>query len=237
MYSVVLMMALSGGTEATEFGRHGCQGMGHGCHGAGRGCWGGSGCWGSGHSCHGGGLFNRNGCHGGGLFQRHGCHGGGCHGGYVSSGCYGGGCYGGGCHGNGCHGGGLFHRHNHGCCGGAVVYSSGCHGGAGTTAPPAKKEMPAPEKKGGTISAPATIIVSLPAEGKLRVDGFQTTSTGERRTLLTPAIPVGEEFSYELQAEITRDGRSVVQTQTITVRGGETTTAPFTFSSQDVASR
>lgn len=231
MYSVVLIMALSGGAEATEFGRHGCNG----CQGAGYGCWGGGhGCRGGGHGCWGGGGH---GCRGG-LFGRHGCNGGGCHGGYASYGCHGG-CWGNGCHG----GGGLFHRRNHGCggCNGGYAYGcqGGCYGGApaGGMAPPAKKEMPAPpEPKKGTISAPATIVVTLPAEGTLRVDGFQTTSTGERRTLLTPAIPVGEEYSYELQAEINRDGRSIVQTQTITVRGGETTTAPFTFS-QDVASR
>jgi len=69
------------------------------------------------------------------------------------------------------------------------------------------------------------------------VDGRLTTSTGERRVLLTPAIPVGQDYFYTLQAEVIRDGRPVVQEQTITVRGGETTTAPFTFSSQGVASR
>ena len=101
MYSVVLMMALTGGAEVPE-SHH----LGGGCYGS---------------SCNG---CNGGGCHGGGLFHRHGCNGGGCNG----SGCYGGGCYGGGCYGSGCNGGcsgghrllgggGLFHRHGGSCCG------------------------------------------------------------------------------------------------------------------------
>src|SRR5215467_14355091 len=68
MYSVVVLMALSGGVDTPDMGGR------RGCHG-GRGCYGG---------CYGGG------CYGGGYG---GCYGGGCFGGY--GGCYGGGCYGG----------------------------------------------------------------------------------------------------------------------------------------------
>jgi len=69
MYTVVMMMALTTGSEAADF--HGRRGGGCcGCYGG--GCYGG-GCWGGG-------------CYGGG------CWGGGCYGG----GCWGGGCGGGG---------------------------------------------------------------------------------------------------------------------------------------------
>ena len=85
MYSVVVLMALSGGVDTPDLGgrRHGCHGGRGGCHG----CYGG-GCYGGG--CYGGGY---GGCHGG----YGGCYGGGCFGGY-GGGCYGGG-YGGGCYG------------------------------------------------------------------------------------------------------------------------------------------
>lgn len=239
MYSIVLMMALSGGAESTEFGRHGCSGSSSwGCSGSGS-SWGCSGSTSGGDSgCHGGHARRSHGRH-----HRHhggnGCYGSqdtGCYGSSYSSGCYGSsyqGGYQGGCQG-GCQGG--YYQGGY--------YQGGGYQGGVIVNP--KKEMPIEPKKEKEkektktmlpSTAPATIVVTLPAEGKLKVDGYQTTSTGERRVLITPAIQVGQDFIYTLQAEIVRDGRPVVETQNITVRGGETTNAPFTFAAQGVASR
>jgi len=109
MYSVVMLMAMSGTPAMPAHGGRGCHGGG-GCYGGGGwscnggGCYGGGG-WGCNGGCHGG-----HGCHGGGLFRGrgHGCHGGGW------------GCHGGG---YGCNGGGY------GCCGA----SAGCYGCQGGT--------------------------------------------------------------------------------------------------------
>jgi uncharacterized protein (TIGR03000 family) len=79
MYSVVMMMALSGGAEVTDFGRQGGYygGSGTGCFG----CYGGSAGYGTGcFGCYGGNGYA--GCYGG---RSGGC----CGGGY---GCYGGWC-------------------------------------------------------------------------------------------------------------------------------------------------
>ena len=237
MYSVVLMMTLSGGAESVDFG-HRCNGCAssHGCHAVAR-C--------SGSSCHGchGGLFSRHGnrCH-------HACHGGGhcassCH--AVSVGCHG--CHGG--RGHGCHGG-LFSGHRsrcHGCHGGCNggCYAAGCSGGCagctggGAVVPVGPKSMPKDGKKGTeeVSIAPATIVVTLPAEAKLTVDGNATRATSARRTFVTPALEVGGDYSYTLRAEMVQDGQVAVQTQNVTVRGGETTEVSFTFASQGVASR
>jgi uncharacterized protein (TIGR03000 family) len=226
MYSVVLMMALTGGAESTDFGRrggcHGCNGgctgvvaascSGCSCHGS-RGCHGSYGCNG-GSSCHGGrgGLFHRN---------RGGCHG--CSG-YCNGGCYG--C-------TGCSG------ISHGCCGGTYVVPSGA---APATNMP--KEMPketvptppAPPAKGET-SASATIVVIVPADARLTVDGNPTTSTSERRVFVSPALETGSDYVYSIQAEVVRDGRTVTQTREITVRAGLTTNVPFSFPTESVASR
>ena len=245
MYSVVLLMALSGGAETPAADCAGCYGGG---------CYGGYGCNGGG--CHGGGLFSH-GCRGGGLFS-HGCRGGGlfshgCHGG---SGCNGGGCHGGyGCNGGGCHGGGLFHRGGHGChgcnggCYGGYGCNGGCHGAAvgcaggagcagceGAPAPaPAPMPAPAPDKKKtksgeeANLSAPATVIVSLPAEATLKVDDYLTTSKSATRLFVTPALTRGQEFSYTLTGEIVRDGKPVVATKQVTVRAGEETRVAIEF--------
>jgi uncharacterized protein (TIGR03000 family) len=64
-----------------------------------------------------------------------------------------------------------------------------------------------------------------------------TRSTSAQRTFVSPALETGAAYSYTLQAEIVREGRTVVETQRINVRAGETTRAAFGFSEQGVASR
>jgi uncharacterized protein (TIGR03000 family) len=154
MYSAVLMLALTAGNDAVDFGRSGCSGYGcssacssrgglfggHGCssscssRGHGGGLFGGHGCS---SSCsrggHGGGLFGGHGCssscsrggHGGGLFGGHGCRSS-CSSSYVGTGCSSSyGCS------SSCHGsrGGLFG--GHGCSGGGGLFhrNRGCNGG------------------------------------------------------------------------------------------------------------
>jgi uncharacterized protein (TIGR03000 family) len=237
MYSVVLMMALSGGGEAVDFGHR------KACHGGGApvcsgyaapacsgyvapvssgyvGCTGvsGSACTGRAHghrACTGGGLFSK--------LRKHGCHGGAvaCSGGGYSGTCYGGSSYGG--------------------CVGSSPYG-GCVGGMGGgiyVAPKGEtpKVMPKEIKeikeiKKTSITAPATIVVSLPAAATLTVDGNPTTSTSAQRTLVTPSLETDSTYIYTLQVQV--NGQT--QTQQIRVRGGQTAQAQFSFP-QTVASR
>jgi len=80
-------------------------------------------------------------------------------------------------------------------------------------------------------------VVSLPENARLTVDGYVTKSTSAERTFVSPALQNGATYTYTLQAEIVREGRSVVETQSVNVRAGETTRVPFNFSEQGVASR
>ena len=203
MYGVVLVMALAGSAEAPD-----C----HGCH---RSCYGG-GCYGGG--CYGGGYGGcYGGCYGGGWGRGHGC-----------CGCYGGGyggCYGGGY--GGCYGGGYG-----GCYG-------GCYGGGVYYTPSGAKEMPksgekldAPKQKGSDqIATPATIVVTLPADAKLTIDGYVSKQTTAERRLVTVPIRPGQEFTYEFVAE--RNGAR--QTQSVTVRGGQTAPVNFNFDTVPVS--
>ncbi len=232
MYSVVLMMAISGSAEAPDHGlrRHGCDG---GCYGA---------------------AVANCGCYGGG---RHGLFGGRRHGGCYGGGCYGGGCYGG-CYGGGvvvcgCYGGGYG-----GCYGGGMIVGGcygGCYGGAPAVGAPAGpagkppedvKKMPKPEgaeKKpdGGTslapTTAPATLVVSLPADAKLTIDDNATTSTGARRMFVTPSLKLGGEYHYTLKAETLRNGKANVIEQVVTVRPGQLTQVTLEQPSTSVAAR
>ena len=211
MYSAVLMLALTAGSESVDFGRNRCQGD---------------------HAC----------C---GTMASYGCT--------AYAGCYGGSSYG--CRGShgcstayGCSSrGGLFHRNRCSCppvCSG-VAYGCAATYGCSTpviVGPEIKKDMPKGEKidgpkKSTAVNVPATIIVSLPADARLTVDGAATTSTSERRTLVTPVLEGDSTYVYTMQAEITREGRVMTQSQQVTVRGGMTANVQFNFSNQSVASR
>jgi uncharacterized protein (TIGR03000 family) len=87
------------------------------------------------------------------------------------------------------------------------------------------------------IAAPATLVVSLPADATLKVDGHATQATSDLRTFATPVLPAGQEFHYTLTAAIVRDGQTLTTTQQVTVRGGRTSQVdlPVTAFGQAVA--
>jgi len=227
MYSAVLMLALTAGSESVDFGRNRC----HGCT-ASTACCGpvATGCTKS--ACHGGLFAGR--CHG--CTASHGCTTAVVVAPVCSSACH-----------SSCHGG-LFsrlrERRCHGCTTTCTVYTT-CSTPV-IVDPMKKKEMPKSEplpdpKKKDTdkkTAAPATIVVSLPAGARLIVDGAPTNSTSENRTLVTPNLEFGSTYVYTMRAEIVRDGETVAQVQTVNVRGGETSVVQFNFSTtQAVASR
>jgi uncharacterized protein (TIGR03000 family) len=227
MYSAVLMLALTAGSETADFGHNRCN-----CSSA---C---SGYVACSSSCHGGRLF--------GGHRGHGCSA--CSGAVYScaSSCS-----------SSCHGGGhgLFGRHRcngcNGCSYSACSGYSGCSGYTGccsstTVVVPSgdmkkmekieKKPLP-DEKKVKPAPTPATINITLPADARLFVDGAPTTSTTDRRVLVTPDLQPGSTYVYTMVAEIVRDGRTVSETQQVNVRGGETSTVNFQFAPQGVATR
>jgi uncharacterized protein (TIGR03000 family) len=194
-------------------------------------------------------LFGRRGCHGGGGCRGGGCYGGGCYGG----GCYGGGY--GGCYGGGygsCSGGGGYG----GCCGGGWAYGSygGGYGyasmpygsnyyGASSYGAPVYYggmaagmapgyEYGAPIEQGArgydeTRAAPATIVVRLPADARLMIDGNATRSTQDVRTFESPPLQPGKTYQYTLKAEVTRDGKTVERSRDVTVRAGQQSDVTF----------
>jgi uncharacterized protein (TIGR03000 family) len=203
MYSMVLMMALTGSGDVPDWGRRG------GCHG----CWGGChGCWGGCHGCWGG-------CYG--------CWGG----------CYG--CWG------GCWGG---------CYGGARVawgggYAMPAYAGGGYVMPTYAASTPVLSSNGmmaaapGTTTyqsgyfspgteageAPATIVVRLPADARLTIDGKATQSTGDTRTFQTPPLEPGRIFSYQLEAVAERNGQKERVTQRVEVQAGRPSEVTLNF--------
>jgi uncharacterized protein (TIGR03000 family) len=90
--------------------------------------------------------------------------------------------------------------------------------------PPVKPPEKPPEtikKPGvGMVPAPATLIVSLPADAKLMVDGTATTSTSAERTFVSPTLNPVSVYSYTLKAEFMKDGQMMSVTKVVEVRAG-----------------
>ncbi len=140
---------------------------------------------------------------------------------------------------------GLFHRLRNRCstsCTSVCSTPAGC-GGCAVIVTPATpttpKAMPpeTPAKKKVMSYVPATIVVTLPADARLSVDGAITNSTSERRVFVTPNLENGATYTYTMRAEIVRDGQTVTQSQEVRVVGGQTANVSFQFPAQGVASR
>ena len=138
--------------------------------------------------------------------RRHGCNGG-CYGGGY------GGCYGGG-YGGGCHGGY-----------GGYGYSGGPAYGPAPGTRRQGEQIPPPKRSGeeetSLTAAPATTVVSLPADARLTVDGAATESRSARRTFLSPPLERGQAYYYMLRAETVHNGQTLSTTKQVVVRAGQ----------------
>jgi len=244
------------GGHGCHGGNHGCSGY-YSCSGYGHGGYGcsGYGCSGSCHGGHG--FFNKgHGCHGGhgcsgycSGYVSYGCSGYGC-----SGSCHGGhGLFN--KHGHGGHGCSGYSNCcgyvNYSCCGctGGNVYYGGMGGmpmGAPMGAPmggPQMQKAPAPTPGGAATpveprrtdtkppaalnAAPAKVLVSLPVDASLTIDGQSTTSTGTSREFVSPALESGKDYVYTLTVNVVREGKTVSESKTVLVRAGETSTISF----------
>ncbi|MBL9122065.1 MAG: TIGR03000 domain-containing protein, partial [Planctomycetaceae bacterium] len=222
-------------TSAHAFWRwhHGSSG----CWGSSGGCSGGSsgGCWGWGSS---GGSWghHRHWRHHGssGCWGSSGGSSGGCSGGcWGSSGGSSGGCWGssGGCSG-GCSGGAVYYGSSGGC-------SGGCAGGTVVTEgqpyevqsqPAVTPEVETPMPEGTEPPADASTRLSrdavmlsvwVPTDAKIFVNGNTTSSTGSARSYVSRGLQPGASYSYEIRAEVVRDGRTLTETKQVTVVAGQ----------------
>lgn len=171
----------------------------------------------------------RGGC-GGGRGGHHGGGCGGCGGGHMMGGCGMGGCGMG--HGGyvmgGCAtcGGGMGH-------GGYVMGGGGCPGGLCTIGGMGGSGY----VLGAGIGTEATLIVNLPADATLTIDGESTTSTSAQRVFVTPALEQGKEYEYSLKAEVVRDGKAQIATAKVTIRPGETSQVELKVPAASVAAQ
>jgi uncharacterized protein (TIGR03000 family) len=73
----------------------------------------------------------------------------------------------------------------------------------------------------------ATVVVELPADARLFVDGAPMTLTGPVRVFRTPELQSGLKFSYTLKMEVDRGGRVAADTKVVDIEPGKTTRVRF----------
>lgn len=67
----------------------------------------------------------------------------------------------------------------------------------------------------------AHVNVRLPADAELRFQGVTMTQAGGYRDFVTPPLPAGQTFNYDVQATWREDGQKVVRNRKVQVRAGD----------------
>lgn len=100
-----------------------------------------------------------------------------------------------------------------------------------STAPSGEAPAPAPAPEDGKSTSmrrtEGLLTVEVPADAKIFVNGQATNSAGESRQYVSRNLQAGYNYTYEVRAEIVRDGKTIEETKTIDVRAGEV--AELTF--------
>src|SRR5262249_19442551 len=87
-----------------------------------------------------------------------------------------------------------------------------------------------PPAAGAAAAADASvhIAVRVPADAEFWVDSVKTKQTGEVRQFVSPPLSSGQEYTYELTARWTENGKEVTRTRQILVHAGERGGVDFT---------
>jgi uncharacterized protein (TIGR03000 family) len=83
------------------------------------------------------------------------------------------------------------------------------------------------EKVGSPSPLPARLEVHLPDNAELWVDGVKTSQSGATREFVSPDLPPGQQYFYELRATWHDQGRQVTETRRVSFRASEKVDVDF----------
>jgi uncharacterized protein (TIGR03000 family) len=90
------------------------------------------------------------------------------------------------------------------------------------------EKLPNPKKdKGDDNVNRGRLVVELPADARLFIDGRQMKTQSGRRVFQTPPLARGQTYYYDLRAEVTREGRVQRETVRVLIRPGQESQATF----------
>lgn len=73
----------------------------------------------------------------------------------------------------------------------------------------------------------AVLTVDVPAEARVIVNGTPTRSTGTHRRFVSRALAPGYSYTYTVQAQIDRDGKTIEETKTVDLQSGGSANLAF----------
>jgi len=92
---------------------------------------------------------------------------------------------------------------------------------------PSKETTPAPREKMSGDYDRARILVQVPDDAKLYIDGNLMRTGSSNRVFQTPVLQTGKTYYYDLRVEVVRDGQTVVQEKQVLLRPGQEVSAAF----------
>ncbi len=98
-------------------------------------------------------------------------------------------------------------------------------------APPAGA-IPGPAQEGApqtTVphASAGQLTIWVPRDATVTINGYRTTSTGQRRVYVSYGLKPGYTYKYVVRAEVIRNGRRVHQTRTVYLTAGSTSQMAF----------
>lgn len=96
-----------------------------------------------------------------------------------------------------------------------------------TPAEPQTEGQPTPEKQTSLGSNNAFLAVNVPSGARVTVNGLPTRSTGETRRYVSRNLSPGFNYTYEVTATATLNGRLVSQTKTVQLKAGDEAAVNF----------
>src|SRR5262249_37736016 len=90
------------------------------------------------------------------------------------------------------------------------------------------KQSGSPRKEVYCGAMSANLVVRVPANAQVRIDGAATKSTGPERTFLTPPLLPGAAAWYKVDAEYVIDGRTYRESRWVEVHAGNTSRLDLT---------
>ena len=97
--------------------------------------------------------------------------------------------------------------------------------------PPAPQAVPDQASR----NSEATLTVSVPNDARVFVNGVQTKSVGSERSYVSRGLQSGFNYTYEVRAEIERDGKIVEETKMVSLTSGRTARVAFALEANEVA--
>lgn len=94
--------------------------------------------------------------------------------------------------------------------------------------PPSSVIGPMPRQEMETPAGnKATVVVTLPADARMSIDGQLSSLTGSTRVFETPPLATTAEHYYQIKIEVERGGKTLQHTETVIVKPGRVSRVNF----------